>query len=261
MKTQTSMLSSLAIAALATVTLNSSEALAKGGAGGMRSFSAARTPIVVTRVKTFSTPSVKKLTTTKLSTSVVRDRRIKPAFLSGNKVTLNPQPLPPGTIKNPPVTPVNNPPVVVGPIGPIKNPPVVDPVHPPVVVGPIKNPPVVVDPVHPPVVVGPIGPIKNPPVVVDPVHPPVVVGPIGPIKNPPVVVDPLPPIKPPVPPVVVNPPAPPVVVSPPVPVSVGVGVVAAPEAIEPPGCTYERSVRKLPGGGLQRVIVKICPDA
>jgi len=242
MKTQTSMLSSLAIAALATVTLNSSEALAKGGAGGMRSFSAARTPIVVTRVKTFSTPSVKKLTTTKLSTSVVRDRRIKPAFLSGNKVTLNPQPLPPGTIKNPPVTPVNNPPVVVGPIGPIKNPPVVDPVH-------------------PPVVVGPIGPIKNPPVVVDPVHPPVVVGPIGPIKNPPVVVDPLPPIKPPVPPVVVNPPAPPVVVSPPVPVSVGVGVVAAPEAIEPPGCTYERSVRKLPGGGLQRVIVKICPDA
>ena len=220
MKTQTSMLSSLAIAALATVTLNSSEALAKGGAGGMRSFSAARTPIVVTRVKTFSTPSVKKLTTTKLSTSVVRDRRIKPAFLSGNKVTLNPQPLPPGTIKNPPVTPVNNPPVVVGPIGPIKNPPVVDPVHPPVVVGPI-----------------------------------------GPIKNPPVVVDPLPPIKPPVPPVVVNPPAPPVVVTPPVPVSVGVGVVAAPEAIEPPGCTYERSVRKLPGGGLQRVIVKICPDA
>ena len=199
MKTQTSMLSSLAIAALATVTLNSSEALAKGGAGGMRSFSAARTPIVVTRVKTFSTPSVKKLTTTKLSTSVVRDRRIKPAFLSGNKVTLNPQPLPPGTIKNPPVTPVNNPPVVVGPIGPI--------------------------------------------------------------KNPPVVVDPLPPIKPPVPPVVVNPPAPPVVVTPPVPVSVGVGVVAAPEAIEPPGCTYERSVRKLPGGGLQRVIVKICPDA
>jgi hypothetical protein len=35
-------------------------------------------------------------------------------------------------------------------------------------------------------------------------------------------------------------------------------VVAAPEAVEP--CTYERSVRTLPGGGLQRVIVKVCPD-
>jgi hypothetical protein len=35
----------------------------------------------------------------------------------------------------------------------------------------------------------------------------------------------------------------------------------APVAVDPPGCIYERSVRKLPGGGLQRVIVKICPDA
>ena len=52
-------------------------------------------------------------------------------------------------------------------------------------------------------------------------------------------------------------PAPPVVVT---PVSVGVGLAAVPEAVEPPGCTYERSVRKLPGGGLQRVIVKVCPD-
>jgi hypothetical protein len=43
-------------------------------------------------------------------------------------------------------------------------------------------------------------------------------------------------------------------------VTVGLGVVAAPAAVEPPGCTYERSVRKLPGGGLQRVIVKVCPD-
>jgi len=42
------------------------------------------------------------------------------------------------------------------------------------------------------------------------------------------------------------------------PVSVGLGVVAAPEAVEP--CTYERSVRTLPGGGLQRVIIKVCPD-
>jgi hypothetical protein len=35
MKTKTSMLSSIAIAALATITLNSSEALAKGGPSGM----------------------------------------------------------------------------------------------------------------------------------------------------------------------------------------------------------------------------------
>jgi hypothetical protein len=244
MKTRTSMLSSLAIAALATVTLNSTEALAKsgGGGGGMRSFSAARSPIVVTRVKTFSPPSVKKLTTTKLTT--VRDHRIKPAFLSGKKITLNPQPLPPGgigPIKNPPVTPVNNPPIVVGPIGPIK-------------------PPggVIVDPTHPPVVVGPIGPIKPPGgVIVDPTHPPIVVGPIGPIKPPVIVVDPVPPKNPPAPP------APPPVVDHPhshQSVSVGLGVAAAPVALDPPGCVYERSVRKLPGGGLQRVIVKICPD-
>jgi translation initiation factor RLI1 len=40
-----------------------------------------------------------------------------------------------------------------------------------------------------------------------------------------------------------------------------VAIEAAPVAVDPPGCVYERSVRKLPGGGLQRVIVKICPDA
>ena len=241
MKTRTTMLSSLAIAALATVTLNSTEALAKsggGGGGGMRSFSAARTsPVVIRQFKTATTPAVKKLTTTKLTTPVVRDHRIKPSLLKGDKITLNPQPLLPGgvigPIKNPPVnaTPVNNPPVVVGPIGPI------------------KNPPVVVDPLHPPVVVGPIGPIKNPPVIVDPLHPPVVVGPI--------VVDPLPPKNPPAPP------APPPVVDHPhshPSVSAGLGVVAAPVAVDPPGCVYERSVRKLPGGGLQRVIVKVCPD-
>jgi len=218
MKTRTSMLSSLAIAALATVTLNSTEALAKsggGGGGGMRSFSAARTsPVVVTRVKTFSAPSVKKLTTSKLSTTVVRDHRLKPAFLSGKKITLNPQPL-----------------------------------HPAGVIGPIKPPGgVIVDPTHPPVVVGPIGPIKPPGgVIVDPLHPPVVVGPL----------DPLPPKNPPAPP------APPPVVDHPhshPSVSVGLGVVAAPVAVDPPGCVYERSVRKLPGGGLQRVIVKVCPD-
>jgi len=214
MKTHTTMLSSLAIAALATVTLNSTEALAKSGGGGgsgggMRSFSSARSfsatrtsPVVIKQFKTVTTPSVKKLTTTKLTSSVVRDHRIKPAFLTDKKITLNPQPLPPGNA------------------------------------GPIKPPGgVIVDPTHPPVVVGPIGPIKPPG--------------NGPI------VDPLPPAPPPV---VVNPPAPPVVVTLPTPVSVGFGVAAAPEAIDLPGCTYERSVRKLPGGGLQRVIVKVCPD-
>jgi len=216
MKTRTAMLSSLAIAALATVTLNSTEALAKsggGGGGGMRSFSAARTsPVAIRQFKTATTPAVKKLTTTKLTTPVVRDHRIKPSLLKGDKITLNPQPLLPGGV-----------------------------------IGPIKNPPVNATPVNnPPVVVGPIGPIKNPPVVVDPLHPPVVVGPI--------VVDQLPPKNPPAPSPVVDPPH-----SHPS-VSVGLGVVAAPVAVDPPGCVYERSVRKLPGGGLQRIIVKVCPD-
>jgi hypothetical protein len=47
--------------------------------------------------------------------------------------------------------------------------------------------------------------------------------------------------------------------------SLSAGMGAAPAsaavAVDPAGCVYERSVRKLPGGGLQRVIVKICPDA
>ena len=38
-----------------------------------------------------------------------------------------------------------------------------------------------------------------------------------------------------------------------------VSVVAAPVAVDPPGCVYERRVQRLPGGGLQRVIVKVCP--
>src|SRR5215467_14626171 len=121
MKMRITMLSSLAIAALATVTLNSTEALAKsggGGGGGMRSFSSARSfsatrtsPVVIKQFKT--TPSVKKLTTTKLTT--VR-HQIKPAFLADKKITLNPQPLPPGSV------------------GPIKPPGgvTVDPTHPPV---------------------------------------------------------------------------------------------------------------------------------
>jgi hypothetical protein len=46
-------------------------------------------------------------------------------------------------------------------------------------------------------------------------------------------------------------------------VSTGIAATPAPApvAVDPPGCIYERSVRKAPGGGLQRVIFKICPDA
>jgi hypothetical protein len=44
-------------------------------------------------------------------------------------------------------------------------------------------------------------------------------------------------------------------------VSTGNGAAPAPVAVDPPGCFYERSVRKPAGGGLQRVILKICPDA
>jgi hypothetical protein len=44
-------------------------------------------------------------------------------------------------------------------------------------------------------------------------------------------------------------------------VSTGTGAAPAPVAADPPGCVYERSVRKPAGGGLQRVILKICPDA
>jgi hypothetical protein len=45
------------------------------------------------------------------------------------------------------------------------------------------------------------------------------------------------------------------------PTGIGPAPAQAPVAVDPPGCVYERSVRKPPGGGLQRVILKICPDA
>jgi len=287
MKTRTTMLSSLAIAALATVTLNSTEALAKsgGGGGGMRSFSAARTsPVVIRQFKTATPTTVKKLSTTVVrdhrkttiatGTTVVRDHRIKKDVIvrdhrtDSNVVvrdhrTLDPSKLPGGisVTPTPPAgttTPTGTPggvSVTPTPGGTIHLPP-----------GSVLNPPggttTPGGTIHLPpggVVVGPIGPIKPPGggVVVDPVHPPA--GPIGPIKPPGggvIVVDPLPPKNPPAPP------APPPVVDHPhshPSVSAGLGV-AAPVAVEPAGCTYERSVQKLPGGGLQRVIIKICPD-
>jgi hypothetical protein len=234
MKTRSSMLSSLALAALATVTLNSSEALAKGGPsgmGGMRSFSAARTPIAVTKFKTFNTTrTIKKLTVkTHTTTAVVRNtRKLDTTKVLGGGV-LNPPggtttpgggtTTPGGTIHQPPGGVVFNPPggVVLNPPGGVVFNPPGGPIHQPPG-GVVLNPPggVIVDP-------GPGGKLP-------PLEPP-------PIKNPPIVVNP------------------PVVVT---PVSVG---VAAPVAVDPPGCTYERSVRKLPGGGLQRVLIKVCPDA
>ena len=220
MKTQTSMLSSLAIAALASVALNSSEALAKGGMGGMgmRSFSVVRTsPVVVKQFRTVSIPTVTKLTTTKLTSNV--DKR--------SKVTLSPQPLPPGRLQTTPgegVGPTKT--TLSKQCGPHCF--VVDPPGTP----------------KPPVDLFPPGKI-----------PPVLATAPG-VINPPGGVHPVPPL--PLPPA--NPPAPPVVMTPPASMSVAVAAAPAPAAAEPAGCTYERSVRKLPDGGLQRVIVKVCPD-
>src|SRR5262245_5709334 len=185
MKTRTSMLSSLAIAALATVALNSTDALAKGamgGSSGMHSSSAVRTtPVVVKQIKTVTTTSaVKKLNTTAVVTGKL-DPKVVTGKLDPGKVVTFPGKVDPGKI-------------ITFPPGKI-----VDPVPP-------KDPP------------APPAPPAPPPVVVNP------------------------------PPVIVTPPA------------VSLGVAAAPVAAEPVGCTYEKSVRKLAGGGLQRVLIKICPD-
>ena len=86
MKTRSSMLSSLAIAALATVTLNSTEALAKGGPsgmGGMRSFSVVRTPIAVTKFKALNTTTTIK----KLNTTTVRDHRQQNTVVRDHRLT------------------------------------------------------------------------------------------------------------------------------------------------------------------------------
>src|SRR5262245_48678106 len=183
MKTRTIMLSSLAIAALATVTLNATEALAKsGGGGGMRSFSAARTPVVVKQFKTVTPSTVKKLTTPKLTTPKLTDNRIKNIK---DKITLNPQPLPPGgvgPIKDPGKPPI----VVVGPKPPIGIPPKTLPYP--------TGRPIVVDP-KPPIGIPP-KPLPLPPVVVVDPKPPIGIPP-KPLPFPPggpIVVDPKPPI-------------------------------------------------------------------
>ena len=279
MTTRTNMLSGLALAALATVTLNSTAALAKpggGGSSGMR-FSAVRTsPVVINKITT--TRTFKKVSTPtpggsglilppRRTVTTLAQERLKPNptttdvkvyrlghLLSGDgKNTLNPQPLPPSSLDDKISavdkaigSSVNQPSLPSGlgksvgdalgssPLLP-KLPPVATPL-------PAGTPPVVTLPPKqlPPILTPP--PAGTPPVVTLPPKLPTP-------STPPIILPP---------PVVVTPPAPPVVVTP--PVSVGVGVVAATEVIEPVGCTYERSVRKLPGGGLQRVIIKVCPD-
>jgi hypothetical protein len=291
MKTPTTMLASLAIAALATATLNSTEALAKsgaGGSGGMRSFSAAvRTPFVVNKIATTRTvtkqrsmppggvinvpPVPGKLTTT------LGDQRNKPNptttdvgspyhrlpdgsyLLKGDgKNTLSPQPLPSSlgdsissvgkavgsSLKQPAPLPSGLGQSVGDALGSSVHLPPKLPVATPL---PAGTPPVVALPPKLPSPILTPPPAGTPPVVTLPGKLP----PITPPSSPPIILPP---------PVVATPPTPPVVVTPPAPVSVGVGVVAATEVIDPPSCTYERSVRKLPGGGLQRVLIKVCPD-
>jgi hypothetical protein len=209
MKTRTSMLSSLAIAALATVTLNSSDALAKsgggmgGGMGGSSRMAVRTTPVVVKQIKTVTTTSaVKKLSTTAVVTGKL-DPKVVTGKLDPSKVVTFPGKVDPGKL----------------------NPGTMDP-------GKVVTFPGKVDPGK--IITFPPGKI------VDPLPP----------KDPPA-----PPAPPAPPPVVVNPP--PVIVTPP---AVSLGVAAATVAAEPVGCTYEKSVRKLAGGGLQRVLIKICPD-
>jgi hypothetical protein len=227
----------------------------------MRSFSTMRTsPVVVSRVRTTSVPAVRKQTL-----SAVNQPRLK-NYQSGHKLknrqvvdklknkqaedklknaNLSARALPcigaagrcrgpgggesggggkgtnPGGTNPGGTNPVSNPPPAVVAPPNIVNPPPGNP--PPVTI----NPPGTFHPPVPPVVVIP-PPIKPPPIIPPPINPP---------------------------PVVVVPP------HPPASVSVGIGAVAPVVEADPPGCTYERSVRTLPGGGLQRVIIKVCPDA
>jgi hypothetical protein len=255
MTTYAKMLSTLAIGAatLVTITFNCDDALARsGGGGGMRSFSGARsfsvarTPIVVSKVRTVRTVSAPVSVRSKVNSLATRTK-IKPSNLatvekrrlkSTRLIPVNDQNGNPGGGGSNP--PPKQPPVVVPP--PTIPPGVTNPPLPP------KQPPVVVPPTIPPVVVHPPLPPKQPPVVVPPTLPPVVVHPPLPPKQPPViVVDPVPHPHP----HPVYPPA----------VSVGIGAVAPVVEADPPGCTYERTTRHTPGVGLQRVIIKICPDA
>jgi hypothetical protein len=45
------------------------------------------------------------------------------------------------------------------------------------------------------------------------------------------------------------------------PTSAGTGAAAASTPADAPNCVYERTVQRLPDGRLQRVVLKVCPDA
>jgi len=45
------------------------------------------------------------------------------------------------------------------------------------------------------------------------------------------------------------------------PTSAGTGAAAASAPADAPNCVYERTVQRLPDGRLQRVVLKVCPDA
>jgi hypothetical protein len=45
------------------------------------------------------------------------------------------------------------------------------------------------------------------------------------------------------------------------PTSAGTGAAPAATGTDQPSCVYERTVQKRPDGGLQRVVLKVCPDA
>ena len=239
MTTYAKMLSTLAIGAatLVTITFTCDEALAKsGGGGGMRSssggtrsLSVVRTPIVVSKVRTVRTISAPASVHPKVSSLVTRTK-----IKSSNLANIEKR-----RLKSTRLIPVNDEGGNPGGGGTTGTPPTKQP---PVIVPP-KQPPVVVPPTIPPVVIS--QPPKQPPVIVPPTIPPIVIG--QPPKQPPViVVDPAPHPHP---------------VHPPASVSVGIGAVAPVVEADPPGCTYERSVRHTPGVGLQRVIIKVCPDA
>jgi hypothetical protein len=201
----------------------------RSSSGGTRSLSVVRTPIVVSKVRTVRTVSAPTSVHPKVSSLVTRTK-----IKSSNLANIEKR-----RLKSTRLIPVNDEGGNPGGGGTTGTPPTKQP---PVIVPP-KQPPVVVPPTIPPVVIS--QPPKQPPVIVPPTIPPIVIG--QPPKQPPViVVDPAPHPHP---------------VHPPASVSVGIGAVAPVVEADPPGCTYERSVRHTPGVGLQRVIIKVCPDA
>jgi hypothetical protein len=225
----------LTAATLFVVPLSSEEASAGGGhGGGMRSFSVVRTsPVIMSRVRTTSVSAVHKQTVSKT--------KLK-NFQAGDKLK-NKQvvdKLKNSKLKNAKLSPHTDPCMtsnVAGAASPCPTPggnAGGNNSNPGGNTGGKDGPVQVYQPTGPIPVSGSIpNPVKDP--VKDPVTSPVTSPPPATSGN----------HRPFYPPVL----------------GVGIGAAPAPVVVDPPGCVYERSVRKLPGGGLQRVIVKICPDA